>query len=97
VTVKPAAHQVEFSPFLYTKALLAHCRRHDIQVTAYSPLTQGKRLDHSMLVALAARLGRTPAQVLIRWALEHGLLVIPKSASRKRIAENGRVFDFSLS
>ena len=95
--VVPAVNQVEFSPFLYQKDLLDFCRRHDVQLEAYGPLTQGKRLDHPVVAAVAARQGRTSAQVLIRWALQHDLVVIPKSVRRVRINENAGVFDFTLS
>jgi diketogulonate reductase-like aldo/keto reductase len=95
--VVPAVNQVEFSPFLYQKDLLDFCRRHDVQLEAYGPLTQGKRLDHPVVAAVAARQGRTSAQVLIRWALQHNLVVIPKSVRRARIEENAGVFDFALS
>jgi diketogulonate reductase-like aldo/keto reductase len=95
--VVPAVNQVEFSPFLYQKGLHELCRAKGIRLEAYSPLTQGRRLKHPGLVALAARVGRTPAQCLIRWALEHDIVVIPKSVRRERILENAAVFDFSLT
>jgi len=96
-TVVPAVNQVEFSPFLYQEQLLDYCRRSNIQLEAYSPLTRGKRLKHPVLTRIARKYSRSAAQVLIRWAVQHGLAVIPKSAQRHRIAENAAVFDFSLS
>jgi diketogulonate reductase-like aldo/keto reductase len=93
----PAVNQVEFSPFLYQRDLLGFCRDKGIQLEAYSPLTQGKKLKHPTLVALAGKYGKTPAQILIRWAIEHELVVIPKSARRSRIEENADVFDFHIS
>lgn len=95
-SIVPAVNQVEFSPFLYQRELLRFCRQKGIQLEAYSPLTQGKRLDHPTLVALARKHGKTPAQILIRWAIEHDLVVIPKSVRRSRIEENADVFDFSI-
>jgi diketogulonate reductase-like aldo/keto reductase len=95
--VVPAVNQVEFSPFLYQRDLLEYCRGRGIQVEAYSPLTRGRRLDDPALVAVAAGHGKTPAQVLIRWALQHDLVVVPKSVNRERILENAAVFDFMLS
>lgn len=95
--VIPAVNQVEFSPFLYQRDLLGFCRDKGIQVEAYSPLTQGKKLKHPTLVAQAKKYGKTPAQVLIRWAIEHELVVIPKSARRSRIEENADVFDFNIN
>ncbi len=95
--VAPALNQVEFHPFLYQRELLEFCRRAGIQVEAYSPLTQGRRLDHPVLRELADRHAKTTAQVLIRWALERELVAIPKSSRPSRIRENADVFDFSLS
>jgi diketogulonate reductase-like aldo/keto reductase len=95
--VVPAVNQVEFSPFLYQRDLLRFCAEKGIQLEAYSPLTQGKKLKHPVLLALAGKYGKTPAQVLIRWAIEHELVVIPKSARRARIEENADVFDFHIS
>jgi len=92
----PAVNQVEFHPFLYQKDLLEFCVRQKIQLEAYSPLTRGHRLNHSVISQIASRHGRTPAQVLIRWSLQHGLVVIPKSISPDRIRENAAVFDFEL-
>lgn len=96
-SVVPSVDQVEFNPFLYQADLLDFCRRHGIVVEAYSPLTRGRRLRDPRLVEMGAKHGRTPAQILIRWALQHGLVVIPKSSRRKRQEENARVFDFALS
>ena len=95
--VVPAVNQIEVSPFLYRADLLDFCRRHGIVVEAYSPLTRGRRLRDPRLREMGAKYGRTPAQILIRWALQHGLVVIPKSSRRKRQEENARVFDFELS
>jgi len=94
--VMPAVNQVEFSPFLYQRDLLEFCRERGIQLEAYSPLTRGRRLDDATLVAVAARYGKSPAQVLIRWALQHDLVVIPKSVTRERVRANADVFDFTL-
>lgn len=95
--VVPAVNQVEFSPFLYQKDLMNFCRRHGVQLEAYGPLTQGKKLSHPVVAGIALQNGRTAAQVLIRWALQHDLVVIPKSTRRARIEENAGVFDFALS
>ncbi len=94
--VPPAVNQVEFHPFLYQRELLDFCRARGIQLEAYSPLVKAQRMGHPTLRELAARHGRTTAQVLLRWCLEHGLAVIPKSVRRERIEENSRVFHFSL-
>jgi diketogulonate reductase-like aldo/keto reductase len=92
----PAVNQIELSPFLQRAATVALCRKHGIVVEAYSPLTHGKRLDHPVIRAVADELGRSPAQVLIRWSIQHGFVVLPKSTRPERIAENGSVFDFAL-
>jgi diketogulonate reductase-like aldo/keto reductase len=94
--VPPAVNQVEFSPFLHQRALLAHCRLHGIQLEAYGPLVRAHRMDHPALVAVARKHGRTPAQVLLRWGLQHDLVVIPKSVRPERIRENADVYGFSL-
>ena len=94
--VVPAVNQVELSPFLHQKDLMAFCRDRGIQLEAYAPLTQGRKLRHSAVVRIAEQLARTPAQVLIRWSLQHDLVVIPKSTRAERIRENSAVFDFTI-
>ena len=98
----PAVNQVEFHPYLYQRDLLDFCAGRGIALEAYSPLTKGERLKDPKLVAVATKYsksgaGKSTAQILIRWALQHGLIVIPKSANRKRIFENADVFDFEIS
>ncbi|HKA40404.1 MAG TPA: aldo/keto reductase [Burkholderiales bacterium] len=94
--VAPAVNQVEFSPFLYQRDLLEFCRSHAIQLEAYCPLTRGRKLRDPVLVSVAQRHGKTPAQILLRWALQHEVAVIPKSEQPARIDENGALFDFAL-
>jgi diketogulonate reductase-like aldo/keto reductase len=94
--VVPAVNQVEFSPFLYQRDLLEHCHANGVRLEAYSPLTKGRRLSDPTLAEMAGRYGKTPAQVLVRWALERDVVVIPKSARPERIRENADVFDFVL-
>jgi diketogulonate reductase-like aldo/keto reductase len=96
-SVLPAVNQVEMHPFVYDPAMFEYCERQGIRLEAYSPLTRGKRLAEPTLVEIAAAKGRTPAQILVRWGLEHGVIEIPKSTRRERIVENGAVFDFSLT
>jgi diketogulonate reductase-like aldo/keto reductase len=93
----PAVNQVELSPFLQQRDLRALCRTHGIVVQAYSPLTKGQRLDHPVLARIAGELQRSPAQVLLRWGLQQGLVVLPKSTRPARIRENLALFDFELS
>jgi len=95
--VVPAVNQVEFNPFLYQKELLRFCHDRGIQVEAYSPLTRGRKLQHPAVVEVARKHSKSPAQVMIRWGLQHGLVVIPKSTRPERIKENSEVFDFEIS
>ena len=95
--ITPAINQVEFTPFLYQQELLEFCRKKGIQLEAYSPLTRGKKLKDPRLVAIADNYGKLPAQVMIRWALQHKVVVIPKSVNKERIQQNADVFDFEIS
>lgn len=92
----PTINQVEFSPFLYQKELLNYCRENKIEIEAYSPLARMKKKNNPVVNSIAKKYGKTHAQVLIRWCLEHNLIVIPKSSDKKRIKENANVFDFKL-
>jgi methylglyoxal/glyoxal reductase len=94
--VVPAVNQVEFHPFLYQEQLLRFCKKNNIQLEAYSPLTRGKRLNHPVIVEVAKKYSKTPAQILIRWSLQHDIVVIPKSIHEHRILENCQVFDFQI-
>lgn len=93
----PAVNQVEFSPFLYQKGLLEFCSQNNIMLEAYSPLARASKLADGRLKEIASRYGKTPAQVMIRWALEHKLVVIPKSVHKERIYENAGMFDFEIT
>src|SRR5689334_23298229 len=95
-TVPPAVNQIQFSPFTYRRGLLDACGAHEVVLEAYSPLTTGRKLRDPRVAEIAARAGRTPAQVLLRWAVQRGIPVIPKSTKRERIAENAQIFDFTL-
>jgi diketogulonate reductase-like aldo/keto reductase len=96
-TVVPAVNQVEFNPFLYRKELLDYCRAKGIQLEGYCPLARARKLDDPRLVAVAAKYGKTPAQVAIRWALQREVVTIPKSIHQERILENADVFDFDMA
>jgi diketogulonate reductase-like aldo/keto reductase len=97
-SVAPAVDQIELSPFLYRSRedTLRRCAEEGIAIEAYSPLTKGRRLDDATVGAIATEVGRTPAQVLIRWSLQKGFIVLPRSSNAARIAENAAVFDFAL-
>lgn len=94
--VVPAADQIELHPFLQHRDTVKLCREKGIVVEAYSPLTRGQRLGHPVVGDVAKRVGRSPAQVLLRWGVQHGFVVLPKSAQEVRIKENIAVFDFTL-
>jgi diketogulonate reductase-like aldo/keto reductase len=95
--VPPVVDQVQFGPRHYRLSLLQACNRYRVAAEAYSPLRTGRYLSEPTVVQVARRVRRTPAQVLLRWCLQHGLPVIPKSTRRERIVENARIFDFTLS
>lgn len=95
--VVPQVNQVELSPFLQQREVRARCAAAGIRVAAYSPLTKGRRLDHPVVREVAAALGRSPAQVLLRWGLQQGCVVLPKSVQPARLAENASIFDFALT
>jgi 2,5-diketo-D-gluconate reductase A len=94
---RPAANQIEWTPFGHSLAMLEHCRHHDILIQAYSPLTRGQRLDDPVLTEIGGGHGRTPAQVLIRWNIQLGANPLPKASTREHLEENIAVFDFELS
>jgi diketogulonate reductase-like aldo/keto reductase len=94
--VVPAVNQLEFHPFLYQQELLQFCRNNKIQLEAYSPLTRGNKLNYPTILEVARKYNKTPAQILIRWSLQHDVIVIPKSIHEDRIQENSKVFDFQL-
>jgi 2,5-diketo-D-gluconate reductase A len=92
----PAVHQIEWSPFGHSLDMLNFCSANGIEVQAYSPLTHGKRLDDERLVNVARKHGKTPAQVIIRWNLQHGVVPLPKANRKDHQRENLDVFDFDL-
>lgn len=93
----PSVNQVEIHPFLRQQDLLDYCASKGILVEAYSPLTHGETLGDRRLVEMGERYAKSPAQVLIRWSLQMGMVVLPQSVKRERIEENAAVFDFHIS
>jgi len=93
----PAVNQVEYHPLLSQVELLSYCKTKGIQLEAWSPLMQGNNLDHPTLKEIATKHGKSTAQVVLRWDLQHGVVTIPKSTQEARIKENSDVFDFVLS
>ena len=92
----PVVNQVQFSPFEYRRKLLEACVQRGVALEAYSPLGTGRHLSDERVRQIAERVGRTPAQVLLRWCVQRDLVVIPKSTHRDRIGENAQIFDFAL-
>ncbi len=95
--VKPAVNQVEFHPELVQPDLLKFCKENQIQVEAWSPLMQGRVADVKTIKELADKYGKSPAQIVLRWNLQHEVVTIPKSIKPHRIVENAQLFDFALS
>jgi diketogulonate reductase-like aldo/keto reductase len=93
----PVVNQVQFSAFEYRRKLLQACLQRGVTLVSYSSLGTGRHLTDPVIARIAESAGHTPAQVLLRWCLQHDALVIPKSTHRERIAENAQVFDFALS
>jgi 2,5-diketo-D-gluconate reductase A len=95
--ITPAVNQIEVHPYLTQDPVRAFCAEHQIAVEGWSPIGRGRLLDDPEIVAIARRVRRTPAQVVLRWHIERGDIVFPKSANPDRIRENFALFDFELS
>ncbi|MFF2499907.1 aldo/keto reductase [Peribacillus sp. NPDC058075] len=95
--VKPVVNQIELHPLLTQVEIREYCAKHEIKVESWSPLGRGNLLEEPTINHIAKKHGKSSAQVLIRWHLQHDLVVIPKSITSSRIEENAQVFDFSLS
>ena len=96
VKIMPAVNQIEFHPWQQQRELVKYCKEKGVVVVAYSPLTQGKRLGDKTIAQIAEKTGRTPAQVVLRWCLQKGVVIIPKSDKESRITENQGIFDWEL-
>lgn len=90
------ANQVEYHPYLNQKALLAFCQQHQIHLISFRPLGKGALVEDPLLIEIAKKYGRTPAQIAIRWIMQKGLPVIPKASSKQHIEENFAI-DFELN
>ena len=93
----PAVNQVEFHPYLRQPELLDFCKARGIQMEAWSPLMQGHVFEVPEIRRLAEKYGKKPAQIVLRWDLQHEVVTIPKSVHQERIAENKQIFDFELA
>lgn len=96
VHIYPVVNQIELHPWNQQRQLVEYCRSKGIVVVAYSPLTQGRRLNDPTIVALAEKYGKSPAQIVLRWGIQKGLVVIPKSDKEARIIENKGIFGWGL-
>ena len=94
--IVPVVNQIECHPLCYPKELIEYCQSNGIQVQAYAPLARGAYLDNDILCVLGTKYAHTPAQVGLRWAIQKGISVIPKSTHPERIASNARIFDFTI-
>ena len=94
--IVPAVNQIECHPLCYPKELIEYCQSNGIQVQAYAPLARGAYLDNDILCVLGTKYAHTPAQVGLRWVIQKGISVIPKSTHPERIASNARIFDFTI-
>lgn len=94
--VVPVVNQVEFSPYLFLENLLKICKERGIVLQAYSPLVRGEKLNDPNLVEIAAKYHKTPAQIILRWAIQLSVSTIPKSSNSKRLQENFDIWDFEI-
>ena len=94
--IVPVVNQIECHPLCYPKELIEYCQANGIQVQAYAPLARGAYLDNDILCVLGTKYAHTPAQIGLRWAIQKGISVIPKSVNPDRIASNANIFDFTI-
>jgi diketogulonate reductase-like aldo/keto reductase len=97
VEILPAINQIEFNPYQYQKGLHQYCLRKYIQLEAFAPIVRARKFEDPKLLELCKKYGKTPAQILLRWAIQHDIIVIPKSIHKERIIENSLIFDFEIS
>ncbi|KAF9146405.1 hypothetical protein BGX30_000751 [Mortierella sp. GBA39] len=96
-TIRPVVNQIEVHPWLTRQEIVSFCESQHIAVQAYSPLSRGHKLQDPMLIKIGEKYSKSPAQILIRWSLQKGYIVIPKSSHKDRIEQNADVFDFDLA
>ncbi|CAF1127874.1 unnamed protein product [Rotaria sordida] len=93
---KPSVNQIELHPWQQKQDIVKYCREHDITVMGYSPLAKGQKIQDKTINEIANKLSKTPAQVLIRWSVQHGYITIPKTSQKSRLQTNADVFDWSI-
>ena len=96
-SVIPAVNQIEFNPFVFQKEMSDYCIANDIVVEAYTPIARNHKFNHPVIKGVSEKYNKTPAQIMLRWALQHNAIVIPKSSNPGRIKENSEIFDFNIS
>ena len=94
--IKPVVNQVELHVFLQQPELVEYCQENNIVLEAYSPLAHGNKLDNELLVSLASKCSKSSAQIMLRWCIQQGFVILPKSVTPERIEENFEIFDFEL-
>lgn len=94
--VLPAVNQIEVHPFNTRTEITSYCQEHDIVVEAYAPLVRAWRMKHPVIASLSNKYSCTPAQLLVRWSLQHGYVPLPKSVTKSRVVENGEVSGFEI-
>ena len=92
----PVVNQVEINPFNYHEVLLKFCKGEGIQVEGYTPLLRGKKFKNNIVQELSKKYSKTPAQIMLRWAIQHEVIPIPKTIHLERIKENADIFDFDI-
>ncbi|OLS25730.1 MAG: Glyoxal reductase [Candidatus Heimdallarchaeota archaeon LC_3] len=93
----PATNQIKFHPFCFDPEILEYCKRENIAIVSYSPLSEGRKLKNPKLIEIATQYDKTPAQIMLRWGIQHNTITIPKSSNKDRIIENASIFDFEIS
>ena len=93
---KPAVNQIELHPWQQKPDIVKYCLEHDITVMGYSPLAKGQKVQDKTVCQIAEKLSKTPAQILIRWSVQHGFITIPKTSQKDRLASNADVFNWSI-
>ncbi len=93
----PAVNQIEFNSFVFQKEIMDFCNTNKIAVEGYTPIARRKKFNHAVIKELSDKYDKTPAQIMLRWSLQHNVIVIPKSSNPERIKENAGIFDFNLS
>jgi len=93
---RPAVNQVEFNPFNFQEDLLSFCKEEGIRLQAYTPLSRANKFNNEIIQKISGKYSKTPAQIMLRWAVQHNVIPIPKSSHKERIKENSDIFDFNI-